>query len=33
MIMAPRGFGAIIHSLDFSAHRADHPLPPAGRIS
>lgn len=23
MIMAPRGFGAIIHSLDFSAHRAD----------
>lgn len=23
MIMAPRGFGAIIHSLDFSARRAD----------
>jgi 2-polyprenyl-6-methoxyphenol hydroxylase-like FAD-dependent oxidoreductase len=23
MIMAPRGFGAIVHSLDFSAHRAD----------
>lgn len=26
MIMAPRGFGAIIHSLDFSAHRADPSL-------
>jgi 2-polyprenyl-6-methoxyphenol hydroxylase-like FAD-dependent oxidoreductase len=23
MIMAPRGFGAIIHSLEFAAHRAD----------